>query len=145
MFWAFFYNVCGIPLAAGVFYHWLGWRLNPMFAAAAMSLSSVFVVSNALRLRRFKPFKNSPSCGGSCAVADKEISEEKKMRIVEIEGMMCAHCAGRVEAALNALPGVTARVDLGKKCAEVNGSASDEALKEAVEKAGYQVTGIHGK
>ena len=67
------------------------------------------------------------------------------MRIVEIEGMMCAHCAGRVEAALNALPGVTARVDLGKKCAEVNGSASDEALKEAVEKAGYKATGIHGK
>ncbi len=148
LFWAFFYNVCGIPLAAGVFYHWLGWKLNPMFAAACMSLSSVFVVSNALRLRRYKPFGTRAaeaclSCVQSCPV-NKNL-EESMSKIIHIEGMMCMHCAGRVEAALNALPGVKAKVDLAAKTAEVTGPADDAALKEAVEKAGYKVTDIKSK
>lgn len=148
LFWAFFYNVCGIPLAAGVFYHWLGWRLNPMFAAACMSLSSVFVVSNALRLRRYKPFGKriqtacSP-CAGACPLATD--LEEPMSKIIHIEGMMCMHCAGRVEAALSALPGVKAKVDLAAKTAEVTGPAEDAALKDAVEKAGYKVTDIKSK
>lgn len=137
LFWAFFYNVLGIPLAAGVFYPWLGWKLNPMFAAAAMSLSSVFVVGNALRLRRFNP---EPAR----AAETKNLKEKPMKKILEIEGMMCAHCAGRVEAALNALPGVSAKVDLAGKRAEVSGPAPDEQLKEAVEKAGYRVTSVHG-
>lgn len=127
LFWAFFYNVLGIPLAAGVFYPWLGWRLSPMFAAAAMSLSSVCVVGNALRLRRWQPAKKE---------------ENTSRQIISIEGMMCQHCAGRVEAALQALPGVTARVDLAKKQAVVSGPVTPQALTAAVEKAGYRVTGI---
>lgn len=134
LFWAFFYNVLGIPLAAGVFYPWLGWKLNPMFAAAAMSLSSLFVVGNALRLRRFNP---------SRAAAKKNLTKEKKMtKIIEIEGMMCAHCAGRVEEALKALTGESVKVDLANKRAEVAGPAEDAALKAAVEKAGYKVISI---
>ncbi len=179
LFWAFFYNVCGIPLAAGVFYPLWGWKLSPMAAAAAMSLSSVFVVSNALRLRRFEPFgpaparrccaaeqtggvcteggesssempTNSSAAGGGCAVENWQKAAEtwqKKegnpmTKIIKIEGMMCAHCAGRVEAALRALPGVTVRVDLAKKEAEVSGPCDEAALKEAVKKAGYQVVSI---
>ncbi len=132
LFWAFFYNVCGIPLAAGIFYPWLGWQLSPMFAAAAMSLSSVFVVSNALRLRHFNP-----------EAKQKFLMEEKMSKIIEIEGMMCVHCAGRVEAALKALPGERVKIDLAGKRAEVSGPATDEELKAAVENAGYKVKTIH--
>lgn len=138
LFWAFFYNALGIPLAAGVFYPWLGWKLSPVFAAAAMSCSSVFVVGNALRLRRFDPFKKYGNF-------QKKEEEKKMTKIVMIEGMMCAHCAGRVEAALSALPGAEAKVDLNRKCAEVSGEVSDEAVREAVEKAGYKVTDIQEK
>jgi Cu+-exporting ATPase len=138
LFWAFIYNIIGIPLAAGVFYPLLGWQLNPMFAAAAMSLSSVCVVSNALRLRFFKgETQERPS-------PEKEQKGEVKQmeKKVVIEGMMCAHCQDHVSKALNALPGVTAAVDLDSKTATVTGPVSDEAITAAVTQAGYQVVSI---
>ena len=140
LFWAFIYNIIGIPLAAGVWYPLFHIQLSPMFAAAAMSLSSVCVVSNALRLKRFKPTAAAP------AAAREPIHTNGGIRIMEkkmvIEGMMCAHCQARVEQALNALPGVAARVDLQAKTATVTGTADDAALKKAVEDAGYQVVSI---
>ena len=158
LFWAFFYNSLGIPLAAGVFFPLLEWQLNPMFAAAAMSLSSVTVVSNALRLRFFKSkFRTAnPSgetgtaCTAGCPVALAPIEEPKQSeggntvmtKTVKIEGMMCAHCSGRVEKALNELPGVTATVDLAAGTAAVTGDVSDEVLTKAVTDAGYTVVGI---
>ena len=139
LFWAFIYNAIGIPVAAGVLYPALGVTLNPMIAAAAMSLSSVCVVTNALRLRLWK--------GSVCPKAETETMQKEDTgmeRTLTIEGMMCAHCSGRVESALNALAGVTARVDLEKKTATVTAGAevSDDALRKAVEDAGYKVTGI---
>lgn len=138
LFWAFFYNTIGIPVAAGVFYYVSGWLLNPMLGAAAMSLSSVCVVSNALRLRRFKVQKRVEE------LAEKEIKESEIVmkKELKIEGMMCMHCSGRVEKALNALEGVTAQVDLEKKIAYVEGNISDEVLKKAIEDAGYEVSEI---
>ncbi|MGN1004233.1 MAG: heavy metal translocating P-type ATPase [Oscillospiraceae bacterium] len=139
LFWAFIYNIIGIPLAAGVFFPVLGWQLNPMFAAAAMSLSSVCVVSNALRLRFFKgepgqaPANNTPEIKGELKTMEKK---------VVIEGMMCPHCQAHVDKALNALPGVTATVDLESKTATVTGDVSDEAIKAAISEAGYQVVSI---
>ncbi len=129
LFWAFFYNLICIPLAAGVFYPAFGWKLSPMIAAAAMSASSVCVVLNALRLNRFKP-------------AFKEENTMKK--ILEIKGMMCGHCAAHVERTLNALPGVKATVDLSKKTATVESASpvADEVLVQAVQNAGYEVTAI---
>ena len=157
LFWAFFYNSLGIPLAAGVFFPLLNWLLNPMFAAAAMSLSSVTVVSNALRLRffksRFRSAAGSGEAGAACAagcpvalqaIEDQPVQGGKKdmTKTIKIEGMMCAHCSGRVEKALNDLPGVTATVDLEAGTASVAGDVSDEVLTEAVTGAGYQVTEI---
>lgn len=142
LFWAFIYNIIGIPLAAGVFFPLFQIQLNPMFAAAAMSLSSVCVVTNALRLRFFKPQRRgqAPALQNNASQEAKgEIKMEKK---IIIEGMSCSHCSGRVEKALNALPGVTATVDLAAKTATVTGSAEDAALKKAVEDAGYTITGI---
>lgn len=135
LFWALFYNSLGIPLAAGVFYTLLGWKLNPMFAAAAMSLSSVFVVTNALRLKLFKPVQEKRR------TRQGDTSMEKK---IAIEGMMCNHCSLHVEKALNSIPGVTAKVDLAAKSATVTVSASvsDAVLTKAVTDAGYTVTGI---
>lgn len=144
LFWAFFYNIIGIPLAAGVFYGILGWKLNPMFAAAAMSLSSICVVLNALRLKLFNPrlFK-----------ADKieendrfQLKEDEEMKkIIGIEGMNCEHCKMSVEKALNAVGGVNgAKADLEKKQAVVtlDGDVNDQALKDAVLEAGFTPTEI---
>ena len=159
LFWAFFYNAIGIPVAAGVLYPALQLTLDPMLAAAAMSLSSVCVVSNALRLRGWKgaPTDNHVSLDKSADLTDNDTvhtdhtntaasaaqQEEPTMqKTLTIEGMMCAHCAAHVEKALNALPGVTAVVDLAAKTAVVTGDAGDEALKKAVADAGYQVTDI---
>ena len=159
LFWAFFYNSLGIPLAAGVFFPLLQWQLNPMFAAAAMSLSSVTVVSNALRLRFFKskfhsdaaplPGETGTACAAGCPVALQTIETQQMQggntamaKTMKIEGMMCAHCSGRVEKALNDLPGVTATVDLEAGTATVNGDAADEVLTKAVTDAGYTVVSI---
>ena len=159
LFWAFFYNAIGIPVAAGVLYPALQLTLDPMLAAAAMSLSSVCVVSNALRLRGWKaaPTDSHVSLDKSAHLTDNDTvhtdhtntaasaaqQEEPTMqKTLTIEGMMCAHCAAHVEKALNALPGVTAVVDLAAKTAVVTGGAGDEALKKAVADAGYQVTDI---
>ena len=159
LFWAFFYNAIGIPVAAGVLYPALQLTLDPMLAAAAMSLSSVCVVSNALRLRGWKaaPTGSHVSLDKSAHLTDNDTvhtdhtntaasaaqQEEPTMqKTLTIEGMMCAHCAAHVEKALNALPGVTAVVDLAAKTAVVTGDAGDETLKKAVADAGYQVTDI---
>ncbi len=138
LFWAFFYNAVGIPLAAGVFTPLLGWSLSPMFGAAAMSLSSVTVVSNALRLRFAKIHEN----------ANKTLQNkgEHSMKItITVEGMMCPHCSGRVKQALEALAFVeSAEVSHESGTAVVTlKEACDKALlKKTVEDAGYTVTGI---
>ncbi len=130
LFWAFFYNCVGIPLAAGAFYPLLKWDLSPMFAAAAMSLSSVFVVTNALRLRNFGKIKQSKK-------------EEIAVIRLKIEGMMCEHCRSRVEKALNAAEGVRATVDLERAEAVVETNVlSAEQLKKIVVDAGYEVTHV---
>ena len=143
LFWAFFYNCLGIPLAAGVFYSLLHWQISPMFAAAAMSLSSVSVVTNALRLKRLnldfeKPAAKEPP--------REEIEPEEKENImkaeIKIDGMMCMHCVAHVEEALRGVAGVTeAKADLAKNTAfvEYEAPATLEQLEEAVAKAGYTV------
>lgn len=150
LFWAFFYNSIGIPVAAGVLYPALHLTLNPMLAAAAMSLSSVCVVSNALRLRGWKPpvFPNQPAPTAplpESAVFQSQGKEENTVnKTIHIDGMMCTHCTGRVEKALNDLPGVEATVDLDSKSAAVTCTpdVSDDTLRQAVEDAGYHVTDI---
>ncbi len=163
LFWALCYNSVGIPIAAGILYPIWHIKLNPMFGAAAMSFSSVSVVSNALRLRLWKaPAADALAEDGAAAAAltetHIELSEETSVpsgentkggtptmkKTMKIEGMMCAHCQGRVEKALNALEGVEAKVNLEAGIAEVtvSGNVSDEALKKAVVDAGYEVTGI---
>ncbi len=137
LFWAFFYNSIGIPLAAGVLYPVFGIKLNPMFGAAAMSLSSICVVSNALRLKGVK----------LTIKANQEREEETKMKemTIGIEGMMCAHCTGRVEKALSEIAGVTeVTVSLEGKNAVVKAedSVTADVLKQTVLDAGYEVTGI---
>ena len=142
LFWAFFYNAICIPLAAGAFYPIFHIQLSPMIAAAAMSLSSVCVVSNALRLKLFKPRHTAPKT----AVPEEKIKKEGAKNTMEkkivIEGMMCQHCVAHVTEALTKLDGVTAVVDLETKTATVTGDATDEALKQAVANAGYTVTSI---
>lgn len=149
LFWAFFYNTCGIPLAAGVFYSVLGWKLNPMFAAAAMSFSSAFVVGNALRLKLFKPThaEHYAAPAAQTIQAPKETTNKEEYtmkKVLKIEGMMCNHCTGRVDKALNEMDGVKATVSLEGKCAEVELSKdiSDEALVKVVTDAGYEVVDI---
>lgn len=146
LFWAFFYNAVGIPLAAGVFYPVFGWLLSPMVGAAAMSMSSVSVVTNALRLRNWRPEKMAsepevPTAEETVSTASEEASEGEGRWTLSVEGMMCSHCTARVEAALKAVSGVTAaRADVKAKAAWVEGSGvTAEALKKAVEDAGYKV------
>lgn len=145
LFWAFFYNAVGIPLAAGIWYPLFGWKLNPMFGAAAMSLSSFCVVTNALRLNWFKMYDTSKD--KKKKRHDRKEKEEELMmtKTMKIEGMMCGHCEAAVKKALEALEGVeTAEVSHEKGTAVVTMSVdvSDEMLKKTVEDKDYQVTAI---
>ncbi len=139
LFWAFFYNSLGIPIAAGVLYPAFHIQLSPMLGAAAMSLSSVFVVTNALRLRMFR----AKQTGTVLENVKKPIKEDIVMEtVIKVEGMMCNHCKARVESACKAVPGaVDAVVDLEKKQVTVKGEASVDALKKAITDAGYDVVG----
>lgn len=158
LFWAFFYNIIGIPLAAGALYPFFGLKLNPMFGAAAMSLSSICVVGNALRL---KTLRLEHSAGGEAGAREEDTAvcdyktenseqaerkEEKNMtKTICIEGMACGHCTARVEKALSSLSGVTAvTVSLEEKNAVVTAdeSVTDDLLRESVTEAGYEVKEI---
>lgn len=142
LFWAFIYNVIGIPLAAGMFSGWLGWELNPMFGAAAMSLSSFCVVTNALRLNFFRFSKPGAV---SAPVEHKPITEKETIvmtKTLKIEGMMCGHCEAHVKGALEALDGVTeAQVshETGTAVVTLSHEVADDTLKAAVEAQGYKV------
>lgn len=150
LFWAFFYNVIGIPLAAGLWYPLLGWKLNPMFGAAAMSLSSFCVVTNALRLnlcRVYDPKHDRKAKPDRKDKADKpDESEEKSMtKTMNIEGMMCCHCEARVKKALEALDAVSEAAvshESGTAVVTLSSDISDEKLKETVEAEDYKVTSI---
>ena len=163
LFWAFFYNAIGIPVAAGVFFTAFGLKLNPMIGALAMSFSSVFVVSNALRLRFFKPKHQASACPVDLPEAEpresaksalpasnndhsNETKEEETMKkTLTVEGMMCMHCVKHVTEALEKVDGVSAvNVSLEGKTAEValTKDVADDVLKAAVVDAGYEVTGI---
>ena len=150
LFWAFFYNVIGIPLAAGLWYPLLGWKLNPMFGAAAMSLSSFCVVTNALRLnlcRVYDPKHDRKAKPDRKDKADKpNESEEKSMtKTMNIEGMMCGHCEARVKKALEALDAVSEAAvshESGTAVVTLSSDISDEKLKETVEAEDYKVTSI---
>lgn len=148
LFWAFFYNVIGIPLAAGVWYPLFQIRLSPMFGAAAMSLSSLFVVGNALRLRNFKAqiYEKASPVIYEQKMKEQSIKEETKMtKTMMIEGMMCAHCTGRVQKALEDVPGVSGVVmSLEEKSAkfEAEEQVTEDALRAAVTDAGYEVVEI---
>lgn len=152
LFWAFFYNAIGIPLAAGLWYPSLGIKLSPMFGAAAMSMSSIFVVGNALRLRRFRAEKKAAQKTGVVEPQQEQNHEKEDevmnkvvVKVLVIEGMMCGHCTGRVQKALEGIDGViSVQMSLEEKSATVEMSAevSDETLTGAVTDAGYEVKEI---
>jgi len=156
LFWAFFYNVIGIPLAAGAYYPLFGWQLNPMFGAAAMSLSSFCVVTNALRLNLFrlrdggkdKPGKTVPEEEFRRAVENIQSGigkeEETMTRTIGINGMMCAHCEARMKKALEEVDGVVSAVTSHEKnnaVLELSKDVPEEALRRAVTDAGYEYVG----
>ena len=162
LFWAFFYNAIGIPLAAGIWIPLFGWKLNPMFGAAAMSLSSFCVVTNALRLNLFKMYdaskdrkrkmkkvETAENTVSDMVLADKNESENKEetkmTKTMKIEGMMCGHCEAAVKKALEALEQVdTAEVshEAGTAVVTLNSEISNEVLKKTVEDKDYTVTAI---
>lgn len=156
LFWAFIYNVIGIPLAAGCFIGLFGWQLNPVYGAAAMSLSSFCVVTNALRLNLFDMYSSKRDRRGSKSVSQAELSalineinsvqEEKAMnKTMKIEGMMCPHCQAHVKKALEAVSGVTAAEvshEKGTAVVAMSEKVDNAALKAAVEQAGYTVKSI---
>ena len=162
LFWAFFYNAIGIPLAAGIWIPIFGWKLNPMFGAAAMSLSSFCVVTNALRLNLFKMYdaskdrkrkmkkvETAENTVSDIVLADKNESENKEetkmTKTMKIEGMMCGHCEAAVKKALEALEQVdTAEVshEAGTAVVTLNSEISNEVLKKTVEDKDYTVTAI---
>ena len=159
LFWAFFYNAVGIPLAAGLWYPIFGWKLNPMFGAAAMSLSSFCVVTNALRLNFFKLYDTSRDGHSKKKRSDQHVydqinqepinhQEEKAMtKTMKIEGMMCGHCEARVKKCLEALEGVVqAEVshEAGTAVVTLNGDVADEVLKKTVEAQDYKVISVEG-
>ena len=142
LFWAFFYNTIGIPLAAGLFIPIFGWKLNPMFGAAAMSLSSFCVVTNALRLNLF----NLHDAGKDRKIKGKQKKEKKTMtKTMKIEGMMCGHCEARVKKVLEALPEVSEAAvshEAGTAVVTLAAEVSDEVLKKTVEDQDYKVISI---
>ena len=147
LFWAFFYNIIGIPLAAGVWYPLFRWKLNPMFGAAAMSLSSFCVVSNALRLNLFKMYDASKDKKLKAKKEKKRSKKEDKTmkKIMHIEGMMCGHCEAAVKKALEALPQVDEAVvshEAGKAELTLNAEIADDVLKKTVEDKDYTVTSV---
>ena len=143
LFWAFIYNIIGIPLAAGVYYKLMGWGMNPMFGAAAMSLSSFFVVSNALRLNFFNVYDGS--CDKNRVSVPLEISGEKRTATVKIKGMMCGHCEARVKKALEELPFIDdaqPNHEHGTAVLTLSGDINVEAVRKAITDASYKYTGI---
>ena len=147
LFWAFFYNIIGIPLAAGVWYPLFGWKLNPMFGAAAMSLSSFCVVSNALRLNLFKMYDASKDKKLKAKKEKKRSKKEDKTmkKIMHIEGLMCGHCEAAVKKALEALPQVDEAVvshEAGTAELTLNAEIADDVLKKTVEDKDYTVTSV---
>ena len=145
LFWAFFYNSIGIPLAAGVFYLSLGWKLSPMFGAAAMGMSSVCVVSNALRLRAFKPKKVNKNSieNDEIELIENKRKEDKNMTtVINVNGMMCEHCKATVEKVTRGVEGVSnSLVNLDAKNVTIEHSADTdlEKVKKAITDAGYEV------